>query len=193
MKVLVYSMYQKPGIISVALEAGADGFVHKHAPESELVFALEQILGGNTYVQPSLVPPVCAYRNLFDGLTRQEQIILKLFIEGKSDAQIAKERNIVARSLENHLSRIYKKTGCKNRAEFIQKFCPENESPRVKKRHRLRHTDSPNPQTFFLTNNRNLSIMNKNHTDEQRRSFDLREKFPKWNERLFLFKMRGSK
>ena len=36
--------------------------------------------------------------------------------------QIAKEMNIVERSLENYLSRIYMKTGCKNHEDLIKKF-----------------------------------------------------------------------
>lgn len=121
-KVIVYSMFAKPGIVSLALEGGADGFVLKSAPETELFAAIETVLSGETYVQQTLVSPFFTYRTIFDGLTRQEQVVFKKLIERKNRSQIAKEMNIVERSLENYLSRIYMKTGCKNHEDLIRKF-----------------------------------------------------------------------
>ena len=92
------------------------------APEKELFAAIETVIAGQTYVQQTLVSPLFTYRTIFDGLTRQEQVVFKKLIERKSRAQIAKEMNIVERSLENYLSRIYMKTGCKNHEELIKKF-----------------------------------------------------------------------
>lgn len=121
-KVIVYSMYAKPEIVSLAIEGGANGFVVKSAPETELFAAIQAVLGGNTYVQQTLVAPLFTYKTIFDGLTRQEQAVFKKLIERKSRTQIAKEMNIVERSVENYLSRIYSKTGCKNHEDLIKKF-----------------------------------------------------------------------
>ena len=121
-KVIVYSMYAKPGIVSLALEGGADGFVLKSAPESELFAAIETVLGGETYVQQTLVSPLFTYRTIFDGLTRQEQAVLKKLIERKSRSQIAKEMNIVERSVDNYFTHVFEKTGCRNVQEIIDKF-----------------------------------------------------------------------
>lgn len=121
-KILLYSMYAKPGIVTLALENGADGFVSKSASESELLTAIDRILAGERYVQQSLVPQLLTYRTMFDGLTKQEQNIFKRILERQSNEQIAKELNIVPRSLENYLSRIYAKTGCKNHEELLLRF-----------------------------------------------------------------------
>ena len=121
-KVIIYSMFTKPGIVSLALEGGADAFVLKSAPESELFTAIKTVLGGETYVQQTLVSPLFTYRTIFDGLTRQEQVVFKKLIERKSRSQIAKEMNIVERSVDNYFSRIYEKTGCKNNEDLIRKF-----------------------------------------------------------------------
>lgn len=122
LKVVVYSMYENPGIISLVLENKADGFVLKSSPESELLIAIEKIANGETYVQQKLISPLFTYRTIFDGLTKQEQIILKKIIERKTNQQIARDLNIVIRSLENYLSRIYMKTGCRNHEELISRF-----------------------------------------------------------------------
>ncbi|MBR4463689.1 MAG: response regulator transcription factor [Treponema sp.] len=121
-KILVYSMFSKPGIVSIVLENGAKGFVSKSAPEAELLNAIKIVLGGESYVQQNLVPSLFTYRTMLDSFTRQEQNIFKLLLERKTKAQIASELNLASRSLENYLSRIYSKTGCNDHEELIRKF-----------------------------------------------------------------------
>ncbi len=121
-KVLVYSMYAKPGILSLVLEAGAHGFVEKSAPESVLITAVKNILAGETFVQQNLVSPLFTYKTMFDGLTKQEQNVFKKILERKSKAQIAEELNIIPRSVDNYFTHIFEKTGCKNAQEVIEKF-----------------------------------------------------------------------
>ena len=121
-KVLIYSMYAKPGILSLALEAGAHGFVEKTAPESVLITAIKNILAGETYVQQNLVSPLFTYKTMYEGLTRQEQNVLKKILERKSCIQIAEELNIVPRSVDNYISHLFDKTGCKGIDEIISKF-----------------------------------------------------------------------
>ena len=121
-KILVYSMFSKPGIVSIVLENGAKGFVSKSAPEAELLNAIKIVLGGESYVQQNLVPSLFTYRTMLDSFTRQEQNIFKLLLERKTKAQIASELNLASRSLENYLSRIYSKTGCNDHEDLIRKF-----------------------------------------------------------------------
>ena len=121
-KIFVYSMFAKPGIVSIALECGAKGFVSKSAPETELLTAIKTVLGGENYVQQNLVPPLFTYRTMLDSFTKQEQKVFKLLLERKSKIQIASELSITNRSLENYLSRIYSKTGCNGHEELIRKF-----------------------------------------------------------------------
>ncbi len=121
-KILVYSMFSKPGIVTIVLENGAKGFVSKSAPEAELLNAIKIVLGGESYVQQNLVPSLFTYRTMLDSFTRQEQNIFKLLLERKTKTQIASELNLASRSLENYLSRIYSKTGCNDHEELIRKF-----------------------------------------------------------------------
>ena len=121
-KILVYSMFSKPGIVTIVLENGAKGFVSKSAPEAELLNAIKIVLGGESYVQQNLVPSLFTYRTMLDSFTRQEQNIFKLLLERKTKAQIASELNLASRSLENYLSRIYSKTGCNDHEDLIRKF-----------------------------------------------------------------------
>ena len=121
-KVVVYSMYTNPGILSLALDYGALGFVSKDSMEGELLKAVTSVAAGGSYVQQNLVTSLFTYRNLLDSLTKQEQNILKKIIERKQNEQIASELNLTIRSVENYLSRIYSKTGCRGHEELIKKF-----------------------------------------------------------------------
>ena len=121
-KILVYSMYAKPGILSLVLETGAHGFVEKSAPEPILITAVKSILAGETFVQQNLVAPLITYKTMFDGLTKQEQNIFKKILERKPKAQISMELNISLRSVDNYFTHIFEKTACHNIHEVIEKF-----------------------------------------------------------------------
>ena len=121
-KVVVYSMYTNPGILSLALDNGALGFVSKDSMEGELIHAVTEVLKGGSYVQQNLVTLLFTYRSLLDSLTKQEQNILKKIIERKENEQIALELDLTIRSVENYLSRIYSKTGCRGHEDLIAKF-----------------------------------------------------------------------
>jgi DNA-binding NarL/FixJ family response regulator len=121
-KTVVYSLYTNPGILSLALDNGALGFVSKDSMEGELLRAVTEVVRGGSYVQQTLVTSLFTYRSLLDSLTKQEQNILKKIIERKQNEQIASELNLTIRSVENYLSRIYGKTGCRGHEELIAKF-----------------------------------------------------------------------
>lgn len=121
-KVLVHSMYAKPGILSIVLENGANGFVEKSASERVLLSAVRSLLTGENFVQQNLVPSLFTYKTLYDGLTRQEQKIFKMLLEQKTKEQISEELNIVSHTVDNYLSRIFDKTGCHGISELIDKF-----------------------------------------------------------------------
>lgn len=103
-KVLVYTMYTKPGILALALEEGAHGFVEKSAPESVLIEAIKTIMAGDTFIPQNLISPLFIYKNMIDGFTKQEKIILKKILEQKTKRQISDELNIVPRTVDNYLS-----------------------------------------------------------------------------------------
>ena len=121
-RVVVYSMYTNPGILSLALDNGALGFVSKDSMEGELLNAVTEVVHGGSYVQYNLISSLHTYRSLLDSLTKQEQNILKKIIERKNNDQIAEELELTIRSVENYLSRIYSKTGCRGHEELIAKF-----------------------------------------------------------------------
>jgi DNA-binding CsgD family transcriptional regulator/tetratricopeptide (TPR) repeat protein len=63
-------------------------------------------------LQPSSTPPL----TLPARLTRSEARVLRLVVQGKSSRQIAEELGISEKTVTNHLSHIFEKTGSENRA-----------------------------------------------------------------------------
>lgn len=121
-KTVVYSMFTNPGIVSLATECGASGFVSKSSSESELLYALSVVLKGGSYIQPDLTLPLVAYRDLLDGLTKQERTIFRLLIERKTNEEISASLSLAPRSVENYLSRIYSKTGCPDHEALLARY-----------------------------------------------------------------------
>ncbi|MCR5219329.1 response regulator transcription factor [Treponema sp.] len=122
LKVLVYSMFTNPGIVSLALEYGADGFVCKDGSEDELIKAAREIINGKLFIHQNLAASLYTYSNLLQSLTKQEQTIFKKIIERKNNFQISEELNLSIRSVENYMSRIYSKLGCRGHEEIISHF-----------------------------------------------------------------------
>lgn len=54
------------------------------------------------------------------GLTRREADVLKRLLDGLKNADIAKKMAIAEQTVKDHLSRIYKKMGVKNRLELMR-------------------------------------------------------------------------
>lgn len=121
-KTVVYSMYDNAGVVALALEYGAKGYVSKSSDEKELFTAIEQISAGHSYIQSSLVPPLLVYHSLLESFTKKEAAVIKKVVENKSNNLIAQELGISVRTVENYLSRIYEKTGCRNHEELTMKF-----------------------------------------------------------------------
>lgn len=122
LKTIVYSMYTNPGIVTLALECGAKAFVSKAESEAELLQAVLAVKDGKSWVTGGLVQPLVTYRSILESLTKQERKIFNKIIARKTNEQIAGELSLARRSVENYLSRIYSKTGCKNHEEILARF-----------------------------------------------------------------------
>ena len=53
-KLLVLSMHDEPSVVRSALAAGADGVVLKRAVATDLMAAVDAVLGGSKYVSPQV-------------------------------------------------------------------------------------------------------------------------------------------
>ena len=126
-KVVFLTMHQNAAYARRALEAGASGFVVKHAAPEELVLAIHAALNGKTFITPSLTKEVVAEaendaRTEIEGakpLTPRQREILQLLAEGRSAKAIANDLAISARTVEFHKHKMMEMHGLHTSAELI--------------------------------------------------------------------------
>ncbi len=123
--VLVLSAKSDEMSVNEAMKAGAKGFIPKTASSDELMFALEALKRGQTYLSPSVCAGVLG-RNGEEGagplgqLSPREREVMKLLCEGRPNRDVAKTLHISPRTVDTHRTNIMKKLGIKSNAELVQ-------------------------------------------------------------------------
>lgn len=128
-KTVVVFLSMHPDVTSATrvLEAGASGYVLKHAASDELVSAIRAALAGRTFVSPALRTPALEERLLAGpGQTRELQLtprqkeVLQLLAQGKSAKEIGAILNISPRTAETHKYKMMDDLGLATTAELVQ-------------------------------------------------------------------------
>lgn len=118
-KCICYSMFQSPGIIRMAFDSGAKGYVSKNAGEKELLTCMENVYTGSRYIEKDLSQAVITYNSEVESFTKRERSVLNLLIQHKTNDEIL---GVQKRAIETYISRIYDKTDCKNRQSLFEMF-----------------------------------------------------------------------
>ncbi len=118
-KVLVLTVHKAEEYVYASLKAGADGYLLKDATRSELMLAVENVLGDKSYISPGISGRlVAAYlegRKPLESdsslglLTQRERQILKLISEGHRNKDIADYLCISPKTVEKHRANLMKK------------------------------------------------------------------------------------
>ena len=121
---VVFSSHDTGACIERAMsdEVGARGFVSKLGDEKLLLDAVNTVAEGKTFIQPDLVTSLLNTQSIFSILTKREKQIVKLIQDGLSNYEIAQFLEIKISTLENYLSVIYDKIGCKNKEMLLKKL-----------------------------------------------------------------------
>ncbi len=127
-KVVFLTMHPDVSYLSRALEAGASGYVLKHAAADELVMAIKDAVRGKTFISPQLRG--AAVEDLLDetrrqgkqtlDLTPRQREVLQLLAEGKSAKEIGAILEISARTVETHKYKMMDDLGVKTTAQLVQ-------------------------------------------------------------------------
>ena len=121
---VVFSSHDSGSSIERAMsaEVGAKGFVSKLSDEKMLLDAVNTVAAGKTFVQPDLVSSLLENRSLFMTLTKREQQVVNLISDGFTNEEIAARLEIKLSTLENYISVIYDKLGCRDRTALLEKL-----------------------------------------------------------------------
>jgi two-component system, NarL family, invasion response regulator UvrY len=124
-RILVLSMHDDPIFAMRALEAGADGYVSKNAPPTQIIEAIARLRKGQTYLAPELAQEVAMWNvrapnHPLKDLSRRELEILRLLGDGNGISQIADTLGLGYKTVANNLSQIKVKLGVKRTAELVR-------------------------------------------------------------------------
>lgn len=121
---VIFSSHDTGALIERAMsaEVGAKGFVSKLSDEKMLLDAINTVAAGKTFVQPDLVASFMEMNSLLSVLTKREMQVVKLIQDGRANEEIAAKLQIKLTTLENYISVIYDKIGCRDRSSLLEKL-----------------------------------------------------------------------
>ena len=123
-KVLILTVHNEVEYLLKAVDIGIDGYLLKDSSYDELKEAIDVIISGNTYIQPSLLPTLnesmedyALDKEKIEWLTKRELDVLRLISKGCSNKKISDELTISERTVKNHISNIFKKIDVEDRTQ----------------------------------------------------------------------------
>ncbi|MBT3391435.1 MAG: response regulator [Chloroflexi bacterium] len=123
MKILVISAYDDDVYVRGMLEAGVDGYHLKDQPLSDLKLAMSRILAGERWISSPLLSKLVGREKSASNispLTSRQRDILQLLQEGLDNQSIAIELSLSVKTIENHLTRIYRQLEVQSRLEAVK-------------------------------------------------------------------------
>jgi DNA-binding NarL/FixJ family response regulator len=114
-RVIVLTTYRNEDYIFPSLRAGARGYLLKDASREELARAIRAVAAGESLLDPEMVDAAKDDA----GLTARELEVLTLMADGRNNAQIATSLFVSENTVKTHVSNIFDKLGCRDRAAAV--------------------------------------------------------------------------
>jgi two-component system, NarL family, response regulator DevR len=137
-RVIMLTSYPDEEAVLAAIVAGASGYLLKQIRARDLVAALETVGRGESLLDPAVTERVLErVRRIATGgqndelaqLTPQEQKILMLVAEGKTNKEIASEVFLSDKTVKNYVSSILAKLNLERRAQVAAFVAKHHLSP----------------------------------------------------------------
>jgi len=120
MHILVISAYDDDVYVQGLLGMGVDGYHLKDQPLSDLKLAVQRVLAGERWISSPLVgklvqktePGAC-----LPSLTTRQRDMLRLLRQGLDNQSMAQRLGLSVKTVENHLTRLYRRLGVQSRLE----------------------------------------------------------------------------
>jgi DNA-binding NarL/FixJ family response regulator len=120
-RVIVVSSLTQPTAVRAALTAGAQGYVRKQSPDSELIAAIRRVAAGQRYVDPDLGAQLVVAHGApgLDPISERERDVLLLLALGHTNHEVGEKLYVSARTVDSHRAHIMRKLGLQTRAELV--------------------------------------------------------------------------
>lgn len=108
--------------VTLALRAGAAGFLYKDVDPDALVRAIRSVHDGHTLLAPAAAALLSARSGGHDGLgiealTSREREVLSLLSDGRSNREIARALGVSEKTIKTHVSSVLAKLGVADRTQ----------------------------------------------------------------------------
>jgi DNA-binding NarL/FixJ family response regulator len=122
LKILVVSAHDDDIYVQGLLGAGVNGYHLKDQPLNDLKLAVERVLAGERWISSSLIDKLVGQASPSAGvpsLTNRQRDLLYLLKQGLDNQTIAQETGLSIKTIENHLTRLYRQLGVQSRLEAV--------------------------------------------------------------------------
>ena len=114
-RVIVLTTYQNEDYVFPSLRAGARGYLLKDTSPEELARAIRVVAAGESLLDPVMVEEA----QDTGGLSPRELDVLRLMADGLNNAQIGTTLFVSENTVKTHVSNIFTKLGCRDRAAAV--------------------------------------------------------------------------
>ena len=122
-KVLVLTSVADSASVTVAMRAGATGFLYKDVDPDALVRAIRSVHDGHTVLAPEAAGTLVRARTRpaaaggLEALTAREREVLAQIAEGRSNREIARLLHMSEKTVKTHVSSVLAKLGVADRTQ----------------------------------------------------------------------------
>jgi DNA-binding NarL/FixJ family response regulator len=119
MKILVISAYDDDKYVQGLLRAGVDGYYLKDQSLKDLRLAIQCVLADGKWITRCLVDRLISPQDTPHppSLTARQRDLLRLLHSSLDNQTIARELGLSVKTVENHLTRLYRQLGVQSRLE----------------------------------------------------------------------------
>jgi two-component system, NarL family, response regulator DevR len=121
-RILFLTSYSDEQAVMSTVLAGAAGYVLKDIDHRTLVAAIRDAAAGRAILDPRITDPVVRRVPKTEALSAQEQRVLALVVEGRTNKEIAAALGLSDKTVKNYLSNVFQKLGVSRRAQAAALF-----------------------------------------------------------------------
>lgn len=122
LKILVVSAYDDDFYVKGLLSAGVNGYHMKDQPLNDLRIAIERVMAGERWISSSLINKLYVdpkESRTIPELTPRQRTLLRYLLQGMDNKTIAETLGLSIKTVENHLTRLYRQIDVQSRLEAV--------------------------------------------------------------------------
>ncbi len=126
-KAILLSVHGDPPFVQSAVSLGAEGYLLKNGPASEVLEAVRAVVSGGSYFSPPVAREIVDQLRQpqrggdpFSLLSSREREVLHLIAEGLSAKEIATQLGISTKTVEAHRTSLMRKLNVRKATELVR-------------------------------------------------------------------------